>query len=75
MIAEDMAIVYVLMPQLEIPGSRDSVLWTINEAGFFSDAKYSQPTGPCDMCGAIGLSGQKCEVGSDCNSDAGGTYA
>ena len=39
------------------------------------DSDSSQPTGPCTMCGAIGPSGQKCEVGSDCNSDAGGTFA
>ena len=39
------------------------------------DSDSSQPTGPCTMCGAIGPSGHKCEVGSDCNSDAGGTFA
>ena len=42
---------------------------------FLSDGEYSQPTGPCDMCGAIGPSGHKCEAGPDCDSDAGGTYA
>ena len=54
----------------EVDGVRDE-----DEAGFFSHAENSQPTGPCSMCGAIGPSGEKCEVGSDCNSDAGGTYA
>ena len=54
----------------EVDGARDE-----DEAGFFSHAENSQPTGPCSMCGAIGPSGEKCEVGSDCNSDAGGTYA
>ena len=46
-----------------------------DEAGSLSDGEHSQPTGPCDMCGAIGPSGIKCEVGPDCDSDAGGTYA
>ena len=54
----------------EVDGARDE-----DEAGFSSDAEHSQSFGPCDMCGATGPSGRKCEVGSNCNSDAGGYHA
>ena len=46
-----------------------------DEVVSISEDEDSQPRGPCSMCGVIGLSGQKCETGPDCDSDTRGVYA
>ena len=63
-------------------GSRDDADSSGNDAAessgddiSISEDEDSQPRGPCSMCGAIGISGQKCETGPDCDSDTGGVYA